>query len=341
VKIVETIAYARAGLLGNPSDGYFGKTISATFADFRARIVLYEWPELEIILSRQDRCEFSSLSELVEDVKLNGLYGGLRLIKATIKVFAEYCESERIDLPSRNFALRYETDIPRQVGLAGSSAIVTAVFRALVAFYEIRIPKPILANLILAVETKEIGIAAGLQDRVCQVYGGLVYMDFDRRRFESRGYGHYENLDPALLPPLYLAYRQNLSQISGIYHTNLRERWEQGDPEVVRAMLEFAALAEEGRTALLERDHPGLGRLMDRNFDIRRRLVRLDPLNVEMVEAARRVGVCAKYAGSGGAIVGICVEDDRFNRLKEALGELDCAVIRPTVVWEREDREDD
>ncbi|MBM3786580.1 MAG: hypothetical protein FJW30_19655, partial [Acidobacteria bacterium] len=25
---IETYAYARAGLLGNPSDGYFGKTIS-------------------------------------------------------------------------------------------------------------------------------------------------------------------------------------------------------------------------------------------------------------------------------------------------------------------------
>ena len=331
MRIIETVSHARAGLLGNPSDGYFGKTISVTFADFQARVVLYEWPELEIILSRQDRCEFTSLSELVEDVKLNGLYGGLRLIKATIKVFADYCESERIELPSRNFALRYETDIPRQVGMAGSSAIVTAVIRALVAFYEVTIPKPVLANLVLAVETREIGITAGLQDRVCQVYGGLVYMDFDRRHFETRGFGHYENLDPALLPPLYVAYRQDLSQISGIYHSNLRERWERGDPEVFQAMREFAALAEEGRSALLERDYTRLARLMDRNFDIRRRLVRLDPVNVEMVEAARGLGVCAKYAGSGGCIVGICAEEDRFTRLREALGKLGCAVIRPTV----------
>ena len=26
--IIQTRAYARAGLIGNPSDGYFGKTIS-------------------------------------------------------------------------------------------------------------------------------------------------------------------------------------------------------------------------------------------------------------------------------------------------------------------------
>ncbi len=34
-------------------------------------------------------------------------------------------------------------------------------------------------NLVLAAE-EELGITAGLQDRVVQVYGGVVYMDFDR-----------------------------------------------------------------------------------------------------------------------------------------------------------------
>lgn len=329
MQIIEKLAHARAGLLGNPSDGYFGKTVSVTFRDFRARIVLYEWPELEIILSRQDRCEFSSLDELVDDVRLNGLYGGLRLIKATIKVFTEFCRREGIELPQRNFALRYETDIPRQVGMAGSSAIVTAAFRALMEFYGVDVPNPVLANLVLSVETEEIGIAAGLQDRVCQVYGGLVYMDFAREHFERQGFGEYEVLNPGLLPPLYIAYRRNLSQISGIYHSNLRERWIQGDAEVVHAMQEFARLAEAGRQALLAGDYAAVGRLMDRNFDIRSRLVRLDPVNVEMVKAARRIGVSAKYAGSGGSIVGICEDPERFERLRSELARLDCEVLRP------------
>jgi len=329
MQIIEKLAHARAGLLGNPSDGYFGKTVSVTFRDFRARIVLYEWPELEIILSRQDRCEFSSLDELVDDVRLNGLYGGLRLIKATIKVFTEFCRREGIELPQRNFALRYETDIPRQVGMAGSSAIVTAAFRALMEFYGVDVPNPVLANLVLSVETAEIGIAAGLQDRVCQVYGGLVYMDFAREHFERQGFGEYEVLNPGLLPPLYIAYRRNLSQISGIYHSNLRERWIQGDAEVVHAMQEFARLAEAGRQALLAGDYAAVGRLMDRNFDIRSGLVRLDPVNVEMVKAARRIGVSAKYAGSGGSIVGICEDPERFERLRSELAGLDCEVLRP------------
>ena len=34
MRIVETTAYARAGLLGNPSDGFFGKTLSVTLKNF-------------------------------------------------------------------------------------------------------------------------------------------------------------------------------------------------------------------------------------------------------------------------------------------------------------------
>ena len=332
MKIVESASYARAGLLGNPSDGYYGKTIAVIVKNYSAKVVLYEWPELEIMLSRQDRCQFNRIEELVEDVQLNGLYGGLRLIKAAIKVFAEHCQNQGIELPRQNFSLRYETNVPRQVGMAGSSAIITAVFRAMMRFYEVDISRPELANLVLAVETKEIGIAAGLQDRVCQAYEGLVYMDFNRPHFEAHGHGVYEALDPALLPPLFLAHQRDLSQISGVYHSNLRERWERGDSEVREAMEVFAQLAEEGRESLLRRDYETLARLIDQNFNTRATLVKLDPANVKMVELARKYGLCAKYAGSGGSIVGICQHEDVYDELQQAFEDIGCTVVRPLIV---------
>lgn len=150
MRIVKEKAYARTALAGNPSDGYYGKTVSIIVKNFWAEVVLYEWPELEIILTRQDRCQFNSLSCLVEDVRLHGYYGGLRLIKAAIKKFAEYCERHGIGLPNQNFSIRYDSNIPRQVGLAGSSAIITATLRALMAFYGVQIPKEILPNLNLS-----------------------------------------------------------------------------------------------------------------------------------------------------------------------------------------------
>ena len=83
--IVDAHAFARAGLVGNPSDGYFGKTITVTFDNFHGDVLLYESPELVIEPSLQDHSEFRRIEDLVADVRLHGYYGGVRLIKATVK----------------------------------------------------------------------------------------------------------------------------------------------------------------------------------------------------------------------------------------------------------------
>jgi glucuronokinase len=329
MKLIRKRAYARAGLLGNPSDGYFGKTIALPIRNFWAEAVLYDWPELEIVLASQDRCSFGSLDELCSDVRLHGYYGGLRLVKATLKKFAEYCRRRQLRLHDRPFAIRYDSNIPRQVGMAGSSAIITATLRALLDFYELDIPRELQPNLILSVETEELGIAGGLQDRVCQVYETLVYMDFDRRLLESRGYGEYEPLDAALLPPLYLAYDTQLSEVSAVFHNTIRQRWEQGDSEVIEAMRDFASYAEQGRAALLSHDYECLASLINRNFDRRRRLYKLASRHIEMVELARGVGASAKFAGSGGTIIGTYRDDAMYRRLQEALGAAGCEVFKP------------
>src|SRR5215831_4455509 len=199
-------AFARAGLLGNPSDGYSGKTISISIRNYWAEVVLYEWDSVEIVLADDDRAKFESVYELARDVRLHGYYGGIRLIKATIKRFVEHCAGRRLALHDRKFSIRYHTTIPRQVGLAGSSAIIVATLRCLMEFYDVQIALEAQPTLVLLVEQEELGITVGLQDRVIQVYEGLVYMDFDARRehaVEGLPAYRYEPLDPSILPPLY------------------------------------------------------------------------------------------------------------------------------------------
>src|SRR4029077_18146573 len=128
-------AFARAGLLGNPSDGYHGKTISFSVRNYWAEVVLYEWDSVEIVLADDDRAKFDSVFELARDVRLHGYYGGIRLIKATIKRFVEHCQARGLPLYDRKFSGPYQTTIPRQVGLAGSSAIIIATLRCLMEFY--------------------------------------------------------------------------------------------------------------------------------------------------------------------------------------------------------------
>ena len=66
--LIRKRAYARAGLIGNPSDGYHGKTTSMTVGNFRAEVTLYEWDEVEIVWSQEDQSRFRSVHELVQDV---------------------------------------------------------------------------------------------------------------------------------------------------------------------------------------------------------------------------------------------------------------------------------
>lgn len=329
--IIRTVAYPRGGLIGNPSDGYFGKTIALTFSNFRAEVTLYETPELEILPNTRDHSIFRSMQALAQDVGLFGYYGGIRLLKAGVKRFHEYCVMNGVALDDRNFTIRYTSDIPHLVGLAGSSAIITACLRALMAFYGVTIPKPQLANLILAVEKDELQIAAGLQDRVAQVYQGLVFMDFDRVLMERQGFGRYEELDPALLPPLYIAYRSALSQGSEVLHSDLRGRYTRGEPQVLEAIAFWADLTEKVRALLLKGKGREIGPLLNANFDKRASVCRISQGNLMMVEAARSVGASAKFTGSGGAIIGTYEDERMYEALKMKLEAMDVRVLKPAV----------
>ncbi|MBN1818379.1 MAG: hypothetical protein JW828_13545 [Sedimentisphaerales bacterium] len=329
--IIRTKACPRVGLIGNPSDGYFGKTISFAFTNFAAEVVLYESPELEILPSQKDQSVFGSIQSLVRDVELHGYYGGIRLLKATVKRFYDYCRQNQIILHGKNFTIRYSSDIPHGVGLAGSSAIITACLRALMAFYGVAIPKPMQASLILSAENDELHISAGLQDRVIQVYEGLVFMDFDKKLMETQGHGRYEELNPGLLPTLYVAYRDDLSEPTEVFHNNIRARYDLGDKKVHAAMKFWADLAVKARRILEERKPELLSDLLNVNFDRRRKIYQISQANLQMVETARSTGASAKFTGSGGAIVGIYKDEKMYRALCKELGKLGIAVIKPKL----------
>jgi len=339
--IIRCRAYPRAGLIGNPSDGYFGKTIAFTFANFSAEVVLYESPELEILPNTRDHSVFKGIKGLSEDVRRYGYYGGIRLLKATVKRFSDYAVQNGLCLHERNFTIRYSSDIPHMVGLAGSSAIITACLRALMSFYGFAIPNPEQANLILSVEKDELRISAGLQDRVAQVYQGLVYMDFSRDLMEGRGYGEYEQLEESCLPPLYVAFRRDLAEGSEVIHNDLRVRFDRGDPDVLAAIADWIDLTDNVKSSLLAGESGELGDLINANFDRRRQVCAISEGNLRMIGAARACGASAKFTGSGGAIVGTYAGDAMFAALERSLEPMGISVLKPRLVSPIEVSEDD
>jgi glucuronokinase len=329
--IITAHSYARAGLIGNPSDGYFGKTISFLIRNFSATVRLWESPHFEILPTRGDLASFDNVQGFLRDVKLNGYYGGLRLMKAAVKKFYEYARQNDRELHTKNFTLSYESDIPRLVGLAGSSAIVVATFRALMKFHDYEIPLHLQPQLVLSVEKDELGISAGLQDRVIQTHEGIVYMDFDRKLLEGRGYGEYVSLQPPKMPPIYVAYDPERAEVSDIPHRNLRELYNRGDPAVVSAMQKYRELTDRAKTALMTGDWDALGLIMNENFDLRRTIMPIAPENLRMVEAARSTGASAKFAGSGGAITGLYRDGKQYQQLTDALAAIRCTILRPII----------
>ena len=154
-------AHARLGLLGNPSDIYGGKALAVSVANYAATVTL--------------RANFDSKDETIHVVPGEGeREGGVKLIESLLSVFFDdpplrHLRSER----QTGFTLTYTSNIPYQVGLSGSSAIVCAALRCLVRYYEVEelIPRARLPNLVLEAETK-LGIVAGYMDRVQQVSEG-------------------------------------------------------------------------------------------------------------------------------------------------------------------------
>lgn len=293
---VHTCAYARVGLMGNPSDGVGGKTVSVTVDNFKAEAWITPAAGKGVTLTPHpiyDPLHFSTLGQLSTVAGREGYSGGIRLMAAALHRFYQHCAKRGVVLPDKGFAARYHTTVPRQVGLAGSSAIITAFLRAVLRFYgyddeakcaSLGLSRDLLPNFVLAIEAEELGITAGLQDRVVQSYEGCVHMNFAPELLKTKGHGDYTRVPVAALPPLFLAYAADPSD-SGRIHAPIKQRWLAGDAEVVEGMSRIASYADEAHALASSRPYASAGsvedkeavvaewgRLMTANFDSRRKL---------------------------------------------------------------------
>jgi glucuronokinase len=272
-------AHARAALTGNPSDGYGGRTLAVCIRDFAAEAHVAPAAAFALEAPGQD-------AQAMEP-----------LVRAAVTRFAAVAQR-----PAPAAHVRVTTTIPRQLGLAGSSAIVIAVLRALAAATDTALDERTLAREALKAETEELGIAAGPQDRLVQAFEGLLYMDFADDR--------HEPLDPGLLPPLFVAHRDEDGEPSQTLHRGLRSRHEAGDAAVHAGMRRLAELTATARAALLAGDAETFAACVSGSFDVRASMVEVDERERRGIDVARAHGLHANYAGSGGAVVGLLGDAD-------------------------------
>jgi glucuronokinase len=258
---------ARAGLAGNPSDAYGGAALAVPVPSLAAAVEIHD----------------------AETLHIAGPPDGSRLIRAAVDRLMRHAARDDA------FEVRWSTTIPREVGLAGSSALIVATLQAVCVRWSLALEPLELARMALAVEVEDLGIAAGLMDRAVQAFGAPVLVDG----------GNATPLQPVELPPMVVAWSTAAAAPSHSVHGPLRARFEAGEGDVVAAMTRLAAIGRDAAAALERGDRDGLVRGVRATYTERVRLGIVGPAVATMVEALESIGAAATSTGSGGAVVGV------------------------------------
>lgn len=308
--MIITTAPGRAGIIGNPTDGYGGTMIACSTRN-RAQVTIEENDQL-IIENTHGR----KVLKWKNDFENKGDY--FDVVRSVLRYFKLYDMKGKISI---------QTDIPVQAGLAGSTAVLSAVLSAIAAYTGQSCHKYHLAELNRIIELHYMKCHCGYQDAYMTTFGGLNYLDF-------RGKEYYKDLDGeiyATVEPLgnyiselpFVIAHTGIKHHSGNFHRPLRDRWLEGEPEVVNAYIEIAHIAREGKKALLNRNWEQLAYLMNKNHEIQDSLTNSGEQNNYMIKVAKENGAMAAKlagAGGGGTIIALTLEPERTIKALREVG---------------------
>ncbi|MFH1068918.1 MAG: hypothetical protein V1794_04775 [Candidatus Glassbacteria bacterium] len=286
--MIEASAPARAGVIGNPTDGYGGSLISCTLGA-RASVRLTEAKRLELCYGGRE-----TVVRDESDLRLDG--GEFDIAKSVIRF---------LHLADHKFRLEGTTEIPFRSGLAGSTAMLAATFGAVCRWLGKKMSPYETAETIRYLELNYMDIQCGYQDQYMAVFGGINYLDFRTkevyRDLADEVFGTVEPLGDFVTELPFLVVHTGVQRVSGSVLRPVRERWLDGDPAVVGGYREIAELARLGKRALVRGEWEELGRLMNRNHEIQQALGASGKVNDELIELALAHGALgAKLAGAGG-----------------------------------------
>ncbi len=290
----EIIAHGRVGLLGNPSDIYFGQVISATINKFKVNAMLKKAKEMNLLINGN-----------------KGDEGFEKLVFSTVN----YLKKQGIELEP--FSIEAETDIPKQAGLGGSAALIISLLKGLNQTFNLELGIRKISHYATKIEHEEIGITAGPQDRFVICCGGVKYMDFSSKNYETY---ELEELDISKIP-FYVGVRsKNIS--SGDVHKFPYQKYPKSE-KLQNIVAEIAQCAVKGRSAIKEGDLDTIGNLMNKNQKLTQKYgtfgnpnqrVKLQrEIDQEILDFCNENEVMgAKLGGSSGSIIILSDEKPEF-----------------------------
>jgi len=317
--VIRTSAPGRCGIIGNPTDMYGGSVLSCSIPR-RATVTVTEADTLILETGGErfyprDRTDFHIRGDRFD------------IPRAVLS---------HLHLHHARLHIQYQSDIPYQAGLSGSTALVCATLWAILRYLQVNHHRYYFAELARYIELNRMGIVCGYQDAYMVTFGGMNYMEFRDKEFyrtvAEEPYATIEPLDgrvPAV--PLIVAHT-GVQRLSGGVHKPIRERWLEGEPAVVEGYLRIGRLARQGKRACLDGDWEKLGWLMNENHAIQRDLGGSGPENERLIRVALDAGALgAKLAGagSGGTIIALHPDPQSLEEPLRAAGATDILYPSP------------
>ncbi len=319
MRIVAT-APGRAGIVGNPTDGYGGSVISCTL-EKRARVVVEDAKETRVTVG-----ELSTVFSHPRDYLLKR--DRFDVVRAVMQFF---------QAQGRKLAVTITTEIPVQGGLSGSTAILSALVAAFLESEGRSVSRYYLAEMVRIIELNYLKIHCGYQDQYMTVFGGINFLDFR----EKENYRRLSEEILATVEPLrehvgelpFLLAHSGLKHISGEVHLPVRERWLDGERAVIEGYERIAALARRAKRALVEGDWDELAGYINENHRIQDSISPSGERNKRMMAAALANGALAAKlagAGGGGTIIVLTLDPEKqMEALKEA-GAANFLYVKPS-----------
>jgi D-glycero-alpha-D-manno-heptose-7-phosphate kinase len=211
------------------------------------------------------------------------------------------------------------TDAPRGSGLGGSSALTVTLVRALSELAGNPIDGDDLIALVRDLETRLIGVPAGIQDYYPAVYGGLAAIHLNPGLVVR----HEIHLPVERLAEHMLLHYTGIAHFSGTNNWEMYKRQIDGKRKVHKGFDRIAQSATEMEKALQSGDFRSAGAALAREWENRKALINgISTPEIEAaISAATGAGawggkVCG--AGGGGCIV-FLIPPDRRDDVRRAL----------------------
>ncbi len=306
---IRASAPGRTGIVGNPTDMYGGSVLSCTTVE-RAVCTLSPSDDLTLNVAG----ETATLSTADDLLSQSDLFDLPRAVLRYLDISPE----------AHRFALATQTDIPMQAGLAGSTALIAAIYGAIAKYLGITRSPHETAETIRRIEYEQMGVICGFQDQYMSVFGGLNFMDFREKGShiapDSQPLATVEPLAPYVAVPLpLLLANTGVKHHSGSAHKPVRERFLDGDAAVIDGYTHLAALARAAKAAILRGDHQTLADAMNENLRIQQGFGASGEACDHLARVAMENGaMAAKLAGAGHGGTVLVLTDDPV-RMGQAL----------------------